>query len=327
MDQQGCPYTLIEVIGGAQGVYETHVEFLQKHLKLVTMKEFLENKEALGPKIQAIFMWWKKPEANKELLQSLPNLKVIANSGAGMDHLDLKLISSFGVKVANTPFAVSDPTADLGMALMLASTRRIVEGHQIAFSPHTKCFNVDWLGEDVTGATLGIIGMGSIGYKVAQRAKAFEMKILYHNRNRRNEADEQAVGAIYCQKMEDLLQQSDFVMLVTRLTPQTYKLIGKKELELMKPTAILINICRGQVVDQDALVNALENRVIRGAALDVTDPEPLPRDHALLKLKNVIITPHIGSATSQARCLMMETMVESILAGTKGLPVPNEVHA
>ncbi|KYO35427.1 putative ribosome-binding factor A, mitochondrial [Alligator mississippiensis] len=226
---------------------------------------------------------------------------MIANFGVGVDHLDLKLISSFGVKVTNTPFAVSNATADLGIALMLASSRRLVEGCQIAVSPDTEQFAADWLGEDVTGATLGIIGMGRIGYKVAKRAKAFDMRILYHNRNRRKEEEEQAVGACYCEKMEDLLQKSDFVMLVVNLTPQTHKLIGKRELELMKPTATLINICRGPVIDQDALVEALQNKVIKAAALDVTYPEPLPRDHPLLKLKNIIITPHIGTATKHAR--------------------------
>ncbi|XP_062985866.1 probable 2-ketogluconate reductase [Elgaria multicarinata webbii] len=326
MEDQEYPYTLINVIGGTDGIYEEHVEYLEQHLKLITMKEFLENKQVLSQKIKAIFMWIHKPVANRELLQNLPNLKVIANSGVGVDHLDLKLLSSFGVKVANTPFAVSNATADLGIALMLASARRIVEGNKIAVSPETKYFNADWLGEEITGTTLGIIGMGTIGYKVAQRAKAFEMKILYHNRKRRNEVEEQAVGAVYCQKMENLLCQSDFVILAVNLTPQTCKMIGKQELEFMKPTATLINICRGQVVDQDALVKALQNRVIKAAALDVTYPEPLPRDHALLHLKNVIITPHIGSATSQTRRLMMKNMVESILAGVNGLPVPNEVH-
>lgn len=128
MAKQDRPYTLINVIGGTDGVYEDHVEFLEKHLKLVTMQEFLENQQDLGQKIQAIYLWFKKPEATKELLQSLPNLKVIANSGVGVDHLDLKLISSFKVKVANTPSAVASPTADLGMALLMASARRIVEG-------------------------------------------------------------------------------------------------------------------------------------------------------------------------------------------------------
>nr|XP_056710462.1 glyoxylate/hydroxypyruvate reductase B-like [Euleptes europaea] len=324
--QNSRPYTLINVIGGNDGVYEDHVEFLEKHLTLITMQEFLENQQELSQKIEAIYMWCKKPKATRELLQSLPKLKVIANSGVGVDHLDLKLISSFGVKVANTPFAVASPTADFGIALLLASARRLVEGYQIAVSPDTKYFNVDWLGEEINGATLGIIGMGQIGYMVAQRAKAFEMNILYHNRNRRTVDEEQAVGAAYCQQKEDLLRQSDFVMLTVTLTPQTHNLIGKKELELMKPSAILINICRGQVVDQDALVNALQNGVIKAAALDVTDPEPLPRDHPLLKLKNIIITPHIGSATVKSRRHMMISMVESILDGVNGLPIRNEVH-
>ncbi|XP_065255782.1 probable 2-ketogluconate reductase [Emys orbicularis] len=325
MEEQELPYVLINTIGGTYGVYEDHVEFLKKHFNLITMKEFLENKNRLSEKIKAIYMWWHKPAANQELLHSLPNLKVIATSGAGVDHLDLKLISSFGVKVANTPFAVCNVTADLGMALMLASARRLVEGCQIAVSPNTEHFPDDLLGDEVTGATLGIIGMGSIGYMVAKRAKAFEMKILYHNRSQRKEEEERAVGAIYCKKIEDLLQQSDFVMLVVKLTPQTDKLFGKKELELMKPTATLINISRGQVVDQDALVEALQNGVIKAAALDVTYPEPLPRHHPLLKLKNIIITPHIGGATTSSRCLTMKNMVESILAALNGLPIPNEV--
>ncbi|NWX73867.1 GRHPR reductase, partial [Alca torda] len=198
-------------------------------------------------------------------------------------------------------------------------------GCQIAVSPDTKYFAVDWLGVEVTRATLGIIGMGSIGYKVAQRARAFNMRILYHNRNRRSKEEEEAVGAHYYKKMEDLLPQSDFVMLVVNLTPETHKLIGKKELGLMKPTATLINISRGAVIDQDALVEALQNKVIRAAALDVTYPEPLPRDHPLLKLNNIIITPHIGTATVQAIHMMAEEAIANMLAVLNGQPIPSEV--
>uniref|UniRef100_A0A8C4Y1L7 Glyoxylate reductase/hydroxypyruvate reductase n=1 Tax=Gopherus evgoodei TaxID=1825980 RepID=A0A8C4Y1L7_9SAUR len=286
-----------------------YVEFLKKHFNLITMKEFLENKNSLSEKIKAIYI--------------LPNLKVIATSGAGVDHLDLKPISSFGVKVANSPFAVCTATADLGLALMLAFARRLVEGCQIADSPNTEHFAADWLGDEVTGASLDIIGMGSIGYMVDKRAKAFEMKILCHNRIQRKEEEKQAVGAIYCKKIEDLLQQSDFMMLVVKLKPQTDKLFGKKELELMKPTATLINISR--VVDQGALVEALQNGVIKAAALDVTYPEPLPRHHPLLKLKNIIVTLHIGCSSTNSHCLMMKNMVESILAALNGLSIPNEV--
>ncbi|CAM5090844.1 unnamed protein product [Eretmochelys imbricata] len=325
MAKQERPGLLILEIGGVCGVLEGHVELLKKQFHLITMKEFLKNKESLSEKIKSVFIYERRPVIDQELLQSLPHLKVIANSGVGVDHLDLKLVSSFGVKVTNTPHAVSDSTADIGMALMLASARRLVEGCQIAVSPQTERFAADWLADEVTGATLGIIGMGSIGYKVAKRAKAFEMKILYHNRNQRKEEEEQAVGAHYCEKMEDLLQQSDFVMLVVNLTPQTHRLIGKRELELMKPTATLINICRGAVVDHDALVDALQNGIIKAAALDVTYPEPLPRDHPLLKLKNIIITPHIGTATVQATRMMTEEAVANIQAVLNGLPIPSEV--
>ncbi|NWR56133.1 GRHPR reductase, partial [Bucorvus abyssinicus] len=198
-------------------------------------------------------------------------------------------------------------------------------GYHIAVSSGTEHREADFLGVEVTGATLGIIGMGSIGYKIALRAKAFEMNILYHNRTRRKEQEEQAVGATHCEKIDLLLQQADFVMVVVSLTPQTHRLIGKRELELMKPTATLINISRGAVVDQEALVTALQTGVIRAAALDVTSPEPLPRDHALLKLKNVIIAPHLGIKRDKATYMITEEAVENILAALNGLPMPGEV--
>uniref|UniRef100_A0A8C0FGU2 Glyoxylate reductase/hydroxypyruvate reductase n=1 Tax=Bubo bubo TaxID=30461 RepID=A0A8C0FGU2_BUBBB len=311
------PGLLVNEIGGIHGILHGHVALLKKHFYLITMKEFLENRKHMSKKVQAIYLWWHKPIINRELLQSLPNLKVIANSGVGMDHLDLKLVASFGVKMANAPYAVSSSTADTGMALLLASARRLVEGMEYS--------EADLLGVEVTGATVGIIGMGSIGYKIALRAKAFEMNILYHNRTRRKEQEEQAVGATYCEKIDSLLQQADFVMVVVSLTPQTHKLIGKREMELMKPTATLINISRGAVVDQEALVTALQTGVIRAAALDVTYPEPLPRDHTLLKLKNVIITPHLGIKTDKATYMVTEEAVENILAALNGLPIPSEL--
>ncbi|XP_036620875.1 glyoxylate/hydroxypyruvate reductase B-like [Trichosurus vulpecula] len=326
MKDQKLPYVLVNGFEEPYSVNDHHVGDLKKHFNLITMKEFLENKTNFSQKIQAIYVWGGKPQIDQELLQSLPTLKIIVSGGAGLDHLDLDMIASFGVKLANTPHAVTNSTADMGMALLLASARKLLEGHEVATSPNTKYFSINWLGQEVTGSTLGIIGMGNIGYKVAQRAKGFDMKILYHNRNRRKMEEEQAVRACYCAKLDELLQQSDFVLLATPLTTQTHKMIGKRELGLMKPTAALINIGRGQLVDQDALVEALQTGIIKTAGLDVTYPEPLPRSHPLLKLKNVTLTPHIGIGTHQCLHLIKENMVESLLAALSGLPIPNEVH-
>ncbi|NXB95582.1 GRHPR reductase, partial [Vidua chalybeata] len=253
---------------------------------------------------------------------SLPNLKVIANSGVGMDHLDLKPVASFGVKMANAPHAVSSTTADTGMALLLASARRLVEVLNISISTSMDYCEADILGIKVAGATLGIIGMGNTGFKIAVRAKAFEMNILFHNRTRRKVQEEQAVSATYCKKIDSLLQQADFVMLVVSLTPQTHKLIEKRELELMKPTATLINISRG-AVNQEALVAALQTGVIRAAALDVTSPEPLSRS-CIVKI-NVIIAPHLRIKTDKATYMVTEEAVENVLAALNGLPLPSEV--
>ncbi|KAF1408760.1 Glyoxylate reductase/hydroxypyruvate reductase, partial [Spheniscus humboldti] len=274
----------------------------------------------MSKKVQAIYLWWYKSVIDQELLQSLPNLKVIANSGVGMDHLDLKLVAGFGVKVANAPCDVSGSTADTGMALLLASARRLVEGYHVAISSGMKYCEADFLGVEVTGATLGINGMGSIGYKIALRAKAFEMNILYHNRTRRKEQEEQAVGATYCKKIDSLLQKADFVMVVVSLTPLTDELIGKREMELMKPAATLINISRGTI--QNCPATALQTGVIRAAALDVTYPEPLPRLPSLL---NIIITPHLSIKTDKATYMITEETAENILAALNGLPIPSEV--
>ncbi|KAJ1201877.1 hypothetical protein NDU88_005681 [Pleurodeles waltl] len=319
------PCTLVLEIGGSNGVVADHLNFLQKHLRLVTMEEFLGNKTHFSRKISSVFSWGGKLHVDRELLQSLPNLKVIAVSGAGVDHLDLKLIAAFGVKVTNSPQEVCSATADLAITLLLASARDLLPGIEVAVSPHTEHFCVNWMSDDVNGATAGIVGMGRIGYKIAQRARAFEMKILYHNRTQRKPEEEESVEAIFCENLEELLRQSDYVILAVTLTSETVNMIGKKEFELMKPTATLINISRGPVVDQDALVEALQSGSIKAAALDVTHPEPLPRDHPLLKMKNVILTPHIGSATHQCRRKMMMKMVENIKAVIYGLPIPNEV--
>ncbi|KAM4687689.1 putative 2-ketogluconate reductase [Discoglossus pictus] len=319
------PYVLLPHRGGPRGFPEEYEPIVRKHFKIVHLEEFLNNKDTYSSKIQVFLVWQHVPKFDSTLLDSLPNLKVIASSGAGVDHLDLQLISRYGITVTNTPHLGNDATAEMGMALILASAKNIVEAHRISCSPETQYFNLNMVGEELKESTLGIIGMGSIGYSIAVRAKAFRMKILYHNRSRRSPEEEAAVGAIYCSNKADLLQQSDFVMLVVNLTPETHNMIGKQELQLMKPTATLINISRGQVIDQDALVEALQIGTIKAAALDVTNPEPLPRNHPLLTMKNVILTPHIGNATNKTRRNIAEKLVSNASAVLKGLHVTDIV--
>ncbi|XP_019957489.1 probable 2-ketogluconate reductase isoform X2 [Paralichthys olivaceus] len=318
------PWALISEVG-EQGFLEEVTDVMKQHFHIVCHRDFSQNPLLYGDKIQAVFVWNTHPAAEPSLLTSLPSLKVVANGGVGIDHLDVPYISSLGVKVTNTPGIVSNATADMAMALLLASARRVVEGHQVAVDPKTSHLPLCMMGFEVTGATLGIIGMGDIGYKIAQRSKGFDMKILYHNRNRRSVEDERAVGASYCQNMDDLLKESDFVMLAVNLTPETTGLISHRQLSLMKRTATLVNISRGLVVDQDALVKALQCGTIRAAALDVTHPEPLPRDHPLLTLPNVLITPHVGTNTHMTTRRMVQRMVENAVAAVKGQPIPNEV--
>jgi glyoxylate reductase len=176
------------------------------------------------------------------------------------------------------------------------------------------------IGYEVTASTLGIVGLGRIGKQVAKRARAFDMRILYHNR-RRDEAAERELGVEYA-SLDDLLRNSDFVTLNCPLTSETTNLIGQRELSLMKPTGILVNVARGGVVNHDALLAALRSRRIAGAALDVTAPEPLPRNHPLLELDNIVIAPHLGSASNRTRKRMQEMTVQNLKAGLAGEPLP-----
>lgn len=318
------PLAVFSCVGGAFDYIPEAVNLMKQHFKLVTHQEFLQNPSLYSDKVQVIFLWNSCRELLPSLLGSLSALKFVANGGVGIDHLDVPHLNSLGVKVSNTPHVVSNATADMAMGLLLASARRIVEAHQMCVIEN----RVDpstLMGTEVTGATLGIIGMGHIGLKIAQRGRGFDMKILYHNRNRRSPEDEQTVGATYCKNIEDLLREADFVVLAVNLTPQTTGLIGHKELSLMKPSAILVNISRGLVVDQDALYEALHKRTITAAALDVTYPEPLPRDHPLLRLPNIIITPHTGTDTKATTLKIVQMMVDNALAAVEGRPIPNEV--
>jgi glyoxylate reductase len=263
------------------------------------------------------------PRVDGPLLDATPEVCIVSNHGVGVDHIDLAAAAARRVPVGNTPGCLDASTADMTFALLLAAARNVVIGDRFARGPDFLHYDPSLLiGREVSGATLGIVGMGRIGKQVARRARAFDMTVLYHNR-RRDEAAEQELGAWYV-PLEELLRTSDFVTLNCPLTRETTGLIGREAFALMKPGAILVNAARGPVVDQDALFEALAERRIAGAALDVTDPEPLPRGHRLLSLENLVITPHLGSASDRTRRRMMEMTIENLRAGLAGerLPYP-----
>jgi glyoxylate reductase len=264
------------------------------------------------------------PRVDGEVMDRMPNLKVISNFGVGVDHIDLAAARARAIPVGNTPHILDGATADMTFALLLTAARNIVIGERYAHSAEFTHYDPNLLiGSEVHGATLGIVGMGNIGRQVARRARGFDMTVLYHNRARNPQAEAE-LGATYA-TLPDLLGRADYVTLNVPLTAETRGMIGRAQLRQMRPTAWLINAARGGVVDHTALVEALENRWIAGAALDVTEPEPLPRDHPLLGMDNAIIVPHLGSATRQTRRAMAQLTVDNLHAGLAGLPLPSRI--
>jgi glyoxylate reductase len=247
------------------------------------------------------------------VLAGAPRLRVIANMAVGYDNVDLEAAKAAGVWVTNTPGVLAKTTADFAFALLLAAARNVVAAERDTRAGGWRTWSpTGYLGPDVHGATLGIVGLGEIGREVAKRARGFDMRVLATTRTRR-EADELSLGVRHVD-LQTLLAESDFVSLHLPLTAQTRSMLGADSLGKMKRSAILINTARGPIVDQDALVEALRSGQIAGAALDVTDPEPLPLDHALFSLPNAIITPHIASASVATRSRMAEMAADSIVA-------------
>ena len=242
------------------------------------------------------------------LLDAAPNLKVIANYAVGSDNIDLEACRARGIPVGVTPDVLTDATADLAWALMLAVARRLVEGAADVKAGKWKTWEPKgWLGYDVCGATLVVVGAGRIGQAAAKRAQGFDMEVITVD-----------IG----DDLHGALAQADFVTLHAPLTEDTRGLISTRELETMPSTAILVNTARGPLVDREALRVALEQGEIAGAALDVTDPEPLPADDPLLDAPNLLVVPHIGSATHGARNGMANRAVDNLLAGLEGKPLP-----
>ena len=246
-----------------------------------------------------------------ELLRSAPQLRAVANLAVGTDNVDLGAATDAGVPVGNTPGVLTEATADLAFALLLAAARHLTvaeeavrAGEWVTWTPGA------FLGNDVGGATLGIVGYGRIGRAVARRAEGVGMEVLHHSRS----------GGV---SLDELLERADYVSLHTPLTEETRGMIGAGELRRMKATAILVNTARGELVDTQALETALRDGEIAGAALDVTDPEPLPADHTLLEAPNVLVVPHIGSATHSTRERMADMAVDNLLAALDGERMPH----
>jgi len=252
-----------------------------------------------------------------EVIAAGRRLRAISQYAVGLDNIDLAAATTRGIVVGHTPGVLTEATADLAFALLMAAARRLPEGIEnvragewLAWEP------LGFLGVDVWGATLGLIGVGRIGTAVARRGRGFAMRVLYHGPRRKPELEAE-LGLEYA-ALDDLLAQSDFVSLHCPLTEATRHLIDERALRRMKRTAVLVNTARGQVVVTEALERALREGWIAAAALDVTDPEPLPPDHPLLKLPNCLVVPHIGSATVRTRERMAVMVAENLLAGLRG---------
>jgi len=262
---------------------------------------------------------------DESILVRVPKLKVVSNMAVGVDNIDVAACTKRGIPVGNTPGAMTDATADLTISLLLAAARHLPESSRDAREGRWSTWSpTGWLGADLRGATLGIIGLGKIGSAVAERARGFGLRIVYWEPAPSVDA-EATKGARYL-PLNELLATSDFVSLHCPLNESTRGLIDESALRKMKPAAILVNAARGPIVDTDALVRALSENWIRSAALDVTDPEPLPPDHVLYSLQNCFIVPHIGSATFGTRKRMAEMACENLLAGLEGRQLPNCVN-
>ena len=252
-----------------------------------------------------------------ELLDRAPSLVVVSNMATGFDNIDVAAASERAILVTRTPGVLSETVAEFTFALLLAAARRIPEADRYVRAGRWRSWGPSvLLGRDLSGATLGIVGMGGVGTEVARRALGFGMRIVYHSRSRKP-ALERRYGMTFL-TLEALLRQSDFVTLHAPLTAETRRLIGRRELALMKETAILVNTGRGPLVDQRALYEALKSGRIGGAALDVTDPEPIAADDPLLTLENVVIAPHIASASVATRGRMAMLAAESLLTALSG---------
>jgi glyoxylate reductase len=260
-----------------------------------------------------------------EILAACPNLKVVANFGVGYNNIDVAAATARKIPVTNTPGVLTDPTADIAFALLLAAARRVGEGERLVRANKWTGWNpMQLLGADVSGATMGLIGFGRIGKAMAKRARAFDMPLIYWNRTRLSPEEEEACGATYM-SMDEVLKQSDFISLHVAYNAETHHLMGAKQFAMMKPTAFIINTARGPVIDEAALVEALQTQQIAGAGLDVFENEPQLHP-GLFACETAVLAPHLGSATIGTRTKMGMIALENLLAACTGQIPPNCVN-
>lgn len=296
--------------------YELKVNAQDRFLNRSELIDFAEEAHALVTLLS--------DQIDREVIGRLENLKIIANYAAGFNNIDVVAAKERGIVVSNTPGVLTEATADLTMALILATTRRLVEGDRFARRGLFDGWKPELLlGVSLKDRVLGIIGLGRIGKAVVQRAKAFGMKVVYHNRMPASKKEEKALSVEY-RSLEDLLKVSDVVSVHVPLTKESRHLIGSSKLKLMKPTAVLINTSRGAVIDEQALIQFLSEKRIFAAGLDVFENEPeIPR--ALRELDNVVLLPHLGSATRETRVEMAIMVARNVIAVLNGKRAPNRV--
>ncbi len=307
----------------SRAVFDTTLQALRPHFNVLTNQEdtvFTPAQLAQrAGDADALFVV-TSDRVDAALLGACPKLKMVATGSVGTNHIDLQACRDRGVIVSNTPDVLTQATADMAWSLLMASARRITEAERWLRAGHWDRWAFDqFLGQDIGGATLGIVGLGRIGSAVARRARGFDMRVLYTNRSiAPNEAELQATRV----ELPDLLAQSDFVVLVLPYSSQTHHLIGAKELACMKPTAVLVNIARGGIVDDAALASALKAGTLFSAGLDVFEGEPAVHPD-LLALSNIVLAPHLGSATRSSREKMAMLAANNLIAWKQRLPLPS----
>ena len=278
-------------------------------------------KNSLKSKIKQVdgLICFPYDQIDKEIIQSAKNLKVISTFSVGYDHIDTKFAKEKKIRVGYTPDVLTNATADMAFALMIDSLRRISEGDRIIRKQKwNQIYGAyDYVGLDLQGKTLGIIGLGRIGKTFAKRAKAFDMKIIYHNRKQISKIDEKKLGVKYT-TFNKLITQSDIISIHVPHTDETNQMFNMKIFRTMKKTSFLINTSRGKVVNEKDLVVALKQKIIGGAGLDVFETEPISKNHQFLKLENVVLAPHVGSSTKETRTKMAEITIKNLILGIKG---------